>query len=76
MYEFILHYGANPSKYYKEAIDVRSIKWGRARPSAKNGKIYRKGTYQPIGTKKYFTFYSLNHDIESPNVDEVVIDTK
>lgn len=76
MYEFILHYGANVSKFYEEAIDVRSIKWGRARPSEKNGKFYRRGTYQPVGSKKHFTFYKLNHDIESPTVDEVVIDAR
>ena len=26
MYEYILHYGASLSKFYEEAVDVRSIK--------------------------------------------------
>ena len=76
MYEYILHYGASLSKFYEEAVDVRSIKWGRSRPSTKNSKFYRRGTYQPIGSKKFFTFYSLKHDIEAPTVDEVIIDTR
>lgn len=60
LYEYILPYGANPMKYYEEAIDVKSRKMGKRRPSTKNKKFYRPGTYQPVGDKRYFNFYQLN----------------
>lgn len=59
LYEYILPYGANPMKYYEEAIDVKSRKMGRSRPSTKNGKSYRPGVYQPVGDKRYFNFYQM-----------------
>ena len=54
LYEYIVPYGANPMEYYKEAIDVKSIKRSE---NYNNG--YRIGTYQPIGDKRYFTYYQL-----------------
>lgn len=60
LYEYILPYGANPMKYYEEAIDVKSRKTGRPRPSTKNGKVYRPGVYQPVGDKRYFNYYQLS----------------
>lgn len=63
MYEFELPYGANPSKYYEEALNVKSVKGNNKRRSrSKNnfGKIYRPGTYQPVGDKRYFNYYQLN----------------
>lgn len=63
MYEFELPYGANPSKYYEEALNVKSVK-GKNRRRSKSkksfGKIYRPGTYQPVGDKRYFNYYQLN----------------
>lgn len=59
LYEYILPYGADPMKYYEEAIDVKSRKMGKPRPSAKNGKNYRQGVYQPVGDKRYFNFYQV-----------------
>lgn len=62
LYEFILPYGANPDRYWEEAMDVRSIKGNNKRPSTAKGKegiIYRPGQYQPIGDKRYFTYYQL-----------------
>ncbi len=70
MYEYILRYGGDTSKFYEDAVDVRSIKWGKARPSTKNGKTYRRGTYQPVGDKRYFNFYQLKH-MDAPT--EVVV---
>ena len=55
LYEYVLPYGANPLKYYEEAVDVRSIKRSE---NYNNG--YRIGTYQPIGDKRYFTYYQIN----------------
>lgn len=55
LYDYILPYGANPSRYYEEAIDVKSRK-GFSKYS--NGK--RPGQYQPVGDKRYFTFYQIN----------------
>lgn len=63
MYEFELPYGANPDKYYEEALNVKSVKGNNRRrsKSKKNfGKIYRPGTYQPVGDKRYFNYYQLN----------------
>lgn len=59
LYEYILPYGADPMKYYEEAIDVKSRKMGRQRPSTKNKKTYRMGAYQPVGDKRYFNFYQV-----------------
>lgn len=57
-YEYLLPYGANPDKFYEEAIDVRSKK-GFNRRRSTNGKLYRPGSYQPIGDKRYFNFYQV-----------------
>lgn len=54
LYEYILPYGANPMKYYEEAMDVKSHKRSTR---YNNGK--RIGQYQPIGDKRYFTYYQL-----------------
>lgn len=54
-YEFILPYGANPTKYYEEALDVRSIK-----RSEQYNNGYRLGQYQPVGDKRYFIYYQKN----------------
>lgn len=62
LYEYRLPYGANPMKYYKEAVEVRSIKGNNTNPTTKKGKegyIYRTGMYQPIGDKRYFTYYQI-----------------
>lgn len=63
LYEYEMPYGANPLRYYEEALNVRSIKGDNTNPSTakgKEGKIYKPGTYQPIGDKRYFTYYQLN----------------
>ena len=57
-YEYLLPYGANPDRFYEEAIDVRSKK-GFNRRRSTNGKLYRPGSYQPIGDKRYFNFYQV-----------------
>ena len=62
LYEYRLPYGANPMNYYKEAVEVRSIKGNNTNPTTKKGKegyIYRTGMYQPIGDKRYFTYYQI-----------------
>lgn len=55
LYEYILPYGGDPMYYYQDAIDVKSHKSADTRYN--NGK--RPGEYQPIGDKRYFTFYQL-----------------
>lgn len=54
LYEFELPYGADPNHYYEEAINVKSIKKSE---QYLNGK--RAGQYQPVGDKRYFTYYQL-----------------
>lgn len=54
LYEYVVPYGKSVKEYYKNAIDVRSIKRSE---KYDNGK--RIGQYQPIGDKRYFTFYQL-----------------
>lgn len=54
LYEYELPYGADPLRYYEEAINVKSIKNSE---KYKNGK--RPGQYQPIGDKRYFNYYQL-----------------
>ncbi len=72
MYEYILKYGGNKEKFYEDAVDVRSIKWGRARRSTKGfdgkekGNYYRRGVYQPIGDKRYFNYYQLKNGSVDP----------
>ena len=55
LYEYLLPYGANPTHYYEDAVDVKSRKRSE---KYNNGK--RPGMYQPIGDKRYFNFYQLN----------------
>lgn len=55
LYEYILPYGGNPLHYYEDAIDVKSHKSMSTKYN--NGK--RPGEYQPVGDKRYFTFYQL-----------------
>lgn len=55
LYEYELPYGANPMHYYEEALNVKSIKNSE---KYNNGK--RLGQYQPVGDKRYFTYYQLN----------------
>lgn len=54
LYEYELPYGANPMHYYEDAVNVKSIKHST---KYNNGK--RPGQYQPIGDKRYFTYYQL-----------------
>ncbi len=54
LYEYLLPYGANPTHYYEDAIDVKSRKRSE---KYNNGK--RPGMYQPIGDKRYFNFYQI-----------------
>lgn len=54
LYEYELPYGADPMHYATEAINVKSIKRSER---YQNGK--RIGQYQPIGDKRYFTYYQL-----------------
>lgn len=58
-YEFLLPRGSDSHKFYEEAIDVRSKKGNNNRRSS-NGNLYRPGSYQPIGDKRYFIYYQKN----------------
>ena len=71
LYEYIIPYGKSVKEYYKNATDVRSIKRSE---QYDNGK--RIGQYQPIGDKRYFTFYELKHQQATltPVVVKVVIE--
>lgn len=76
LYEFMLPYGANPMKYWEEAVGVKSIKGNNTNPTTKKGKegyVYRTGMYQPVGTKKYFTYYQLKKMRNTKNKTEGVI---
>ena len=62
LYKYELPYGDNTMKYYEEAINVKSIKGNNTRPTTKKDKkgyVYRTGMYQPIGDKRYFTYYQI-----------------
>jgi len=64
LYRYYLPYGANPQKYYEDAIYVQSIKSGPDRPSTSKqnpGYHYKNGQIQPIGDRRYFTYYQLNN---------------
>lgn len=54
LYEYELPYGANPTHYYEDALNVKSIKRSE---QYQNGK--RPGQYQPVGDKRYFNYYQL-----------------
>lgn len=69
MYEYELPYGANPLKYYEEALNVKSIKKAT---KYKNGK--RPGQYQPIGDRRYFTYYQLNKMKGTKDWDNYLVD--
>lgn len=72
LYEYRLPYGANPMKYYEDAIDVRSIKGNNNRKSS-NGKRYRPGSYQPIGDKRYFNYYQMKK-MSQKEIDDFLIE--
>ena len=77
LYEYRLPYGANPMNYYKEAVDVRSIKGNNTNPTTKKGKegyIYRTGMYQPIGDKRYFTYYQIHKMLDMKSWDKYIED--
>lgn len=68
LYEYELPYGANPMKYYEEAINVKSIKGKNKRPSTSKkheGVVYQTGMYQPIGDKRYFTYYQIHKMLDA-----------
>lgn len=70
-YDYLMPRGANDLLYYKEALDVRSRKSSDSH--YKNGK--KPGQYQPVGAKKYFTFYQLKHNKEElDDIWKLVID--
>lgn len=54
LYEYELPYGADPMHYATEAMNVKSIKRSER---YKNGK--RIGQYQPVGDKRYFSYYQI-----------------
>jgi len=56
LYEYLLPTWGNPMYYYEDAIDVKSHK--SATTKYDNGK--QPGMYQPIGDKRFFTYYQLN----------------
>ena len=64
LYEYELPYGADPMHYYEEAINVKSIKRSE---QYQNGK--RPGQYQPIGDKRYFTYYQLKKMNKQKQID-------
>ena len=56
--EYGINYWGKPVKaehFYMDAIDVQS----RKSKYSKYDNGYRPGEYQPIGDKRYFTFYQL-----------------
>lgn len=55
-YRYIMPIFGNINNFHEEAIDVKSVKSPTS--TYKNGK--RPGQYQPVGDKRYFTFYQLN----------------
>jgi len=67
LYEYELPYGADPMHYYEEAVNVKSIKRSE---KYDNGK--RIGQYQPVGDKRYFTYYQLNKMTEKDRYDWLV----
>lgn len=69
LYEYVLPYGGNPLHYYEDAIDVKSHKSMSTKYN--NGK--RPGEYQPVGDKRYFTFYQLKkHRGVGVNVGKII----
>lgn len=62
LYEYEMPYGADIRYFYEEALNVKSIKGNNTNPSTskkRKGHIYPPGSYQPIGDKRYFTYYQL-----------------
>jgi len=70
LYEYVLPYGGNPVHYYEDAIDVKSHK--SATTKYDNGK--RPGEYQPIGDKRYFTYYQINKMLTRGDWEQFVED--
>lgn len=77
LYKYELPYGANPMKYYEEAINVKSIKGNNTRPTTKKDKkgyVYRTGMYQPIGDRRYFTYYQIHKMLDDNSWNEYIKD--
>lgn len=54
LYEFEFYKGSNMNNWWEEAANVKSIKRSE---QYDNGK--RPGQYQPIGDRRYFTYYQV-----------------
>lgn len=54
LYEFEFYKGTNMNNWWEEAANVKSIKRST---KYNNGK--RPGQYQPIGDRRYFTYYQV-----------------
>lgn len=67
LYEYELPYGADVNHYYEEAVNVKSIK-----RSERYNNGYRIGQYQPVGDKRYFTYYQLKK-MKSRNSQEAYL---
>lgn len=79
LYEYVLPYGANPMNYYKEAIDVKSHKGDNRNPSTAKrheGQVYRSGEYQPIGDKRYFTYYQIRKMLQKNDWEKFLQDVE
>jgi hypothetical protein len=63
MYRFFVYKYNDTGQYWKEADHVQSIKSGDPdRPSRSKtvkGKVFKRGQYQPIGDRRYFTYYQM-----------------
>lgn len=67
LYEYKIPYGKSVKEYYQNATEVRSIK-----RSEKYDNGYRIGQYQPLGSKKYFTYYQLKEMKERGSDEEYI----
>lgn len=72
IYEYVLPYGANPLNFHQEAEDVRSHK--KATSKWPNGK--KPGEYQPVGDKRYFTFYQMRKMSKKPDWEKFLDDVE
>lgn len=76
-YLYFIPKDKDTSRFYEDAIHVQSIKGNNKRPSTAKGKegiVYKPGQYQPIGSRKYFTYYKLRKMKNNTNdIDEIII---
>jgi hypothetical protein len=72
-YLFYVPVISDTGEYWNDAVHVQSIKGHNKYPSRSKespGKIYKPGQFQPVGDRRYFTYYQRTKMTERGDWDD------